>query len=177
MPVEAEMYKLLKDIVVPLAAPLIAITTLLLFAHNERTRFEIAAEHKVDARAGAVKRDLEILLATYAPYAVQVSVTMDANRIKMIDDTSERLFGEIYRDPLVYKKYFKGKHLPLLLSELEVRLKDEREDAKSDLFIYFALLALLSEIENDEQKKTEINLALDEFVKAKPEWSPFIEKQ
>jgi len=165
------MYEILKDIVVPLGAPLVAIITLLLFVSNERKKYLIEAEYKVHARAGAIKRDLEIMLETYKAHVgyQEASGKIDSKRVKMIEETSDRLFQQIYQDSLVYDMYLKYEGIPLLLSELEVRLRDPCEEAKNDPFLYFSFLRLLSLLEDDKEKKANYESACNLFVKNNPD--------
>ena len=172
------MYEIVKDIIIPLVAPSIAVFGLILFGRNERKRIQIAYDHKIAAKAEAIKRDLEILLQTYITHVAYISNngTADQKRISVISETADRVLKEIQADSLVYVKYLKSKNTPLLLSELEVRLKDDSQESKNDTFLHFAFAKLLYLIEDDKGKKTEWDSICQAHLKANLKlFSPFME--
>ena len=132
-----DFYGLAKDILVPLAVPIVLASSLIVTFYFDRRRVRREQENEIENAARVIYRDAFFLREQYNVMLItwHYNKKIDPERYTVIESTSERIFKNLYGNPAVYKRYFKGFHLeiqkntlnykklPYVLSELEIRIK------------------------------------------------------
>lgn len=145
-------YEIIKDIIVPVSSPLIAALALITVVKQERYKIRAKQNFDLQRSVNAVEREVLLLREAYQLIGIQLKQggTLESERIQTFEESSDRLFKVFHESPAVYDEYFaknKSKliklRLPLLFSELQIKLRQVKTAKVIDPFILFALYLLL----------------------------------
>ena len=160
-------YEILKDIIVPALAPLVAVMALVFAARLERQKFLAQREHDLQISIDAAEREVLFLREAYQLIGLKLvcNEPVEPERIKCFEESVERFFNVIHGSPAIYegyfsknKKYIKTPRLPLLISELEIKLRQLTRTKKIDDFVLFALYLLIYARKNPGSDSEEIDI-------------------
>ncbi|SHI27220.1 hypothetical protein [Pollutimonas bauzanensis] len=147
-----DLYIFGKEILVPLVSPLIAVLTLVTYAHRERRKMVVQADIELRKSVHALERDVLALREAYQLVALKMhhGETVEPERIKVIEEISDRIFKRFGEMPVVYDKYFskpkakiRSDRIPLLLTEMQIRLRLLPKATKVENIVLFGLYLLL----------------------------------
>jgi len=147
-----DVYTFSKDLVVPLVSPLIAVLTLVIYAKQERRKIAVQTDTDLKKAVHAVERDVLSLREAYQLVALKIAhgETVEPERVKVIEETSDRIFKRFSEVPAVYDQYFskpkakiRADRIPLLLTEMQIRLRLLSKATKPENILLFGLYLLL----------------------------------
>lgn len=161
-----DFYTISKELLIPLVSPLIAILTLIIYAKQERRKIAVQVDIDLKKAIHAVERDVLSLREAYQVVSLMAvrGETIEPERIAVINEITDRIFKKLSETPAIYDQYFskvKAKiqtdRIPLLLTELQIRLRLLAKSPKKDNIILFGLYMLLyartpSNSDTEEQK-------------------------
>jgi hypothetical protein len=149
---------ILKDIVIPLASPLIAVVTLLLFLRQELAKVKIQREFKFDSLVKSIYIDLQYLRDMYQMYGLELKTNHapSPGREDEIIAIAKRIYRKFFEEPGNFFQYFSmveyntpDNNLFLLLGEFKIRIDTLKGKNKFDDFILFSIYTLLYLYEED----------------------------
>jgi hypothetical protein len=147
-----DLYTFSKEILVPLVSPLIAVLTLVIYAKQERRKIAVQADVDLRKSVHALERDVLSLREAYQLVALKFThgETVEPERIKVIEETADRIFKRFGEMPAVYDQYFskpkakiRSDRVPLLLTEMQIRLRLLSKATKPENIVLFGLYLLL----------------------------------
>ena len=156
---------ILKDVIIPILSPLIAVLTLILFVRHERKKLELKRKEEINQIAKSIYRDLLYLREQWQLFGLGI-ITKKAEskeeRIELLRKIFERIRKNIFEKPEIWETYFsniktrvKDNKIFLLLGEMEINFA--RKDLQYNDFILYAIYKLLSYWEKDKIKKEELD--------------------
>lgn len=161
-----DLYSASKDFIIPLASPTIAILTLITYAKQERRKMLVQSDLDIKRSVHAAERDLLLLRESYQLFSLKLKTNepIEPERIELIKETAERLFGHFTKSPVMYEAFFsKNKinirmdRMPLLLSEVQLwfrRLHLAQEPSPLVLFgLYLLIFARVDSGQDAEEIK------------------------
>jgi len=181
------MYDIMKDIIVPVLSPLVAVLTLIFVAKQERKKIDSQRNHELQSAVNAAEREVFLMRESYEKIGLKIvsSEEVEPERIASFDESRERFFKQFHESPSLYEEYFsknkpklKLDRMTLLFAELEIKLKQVLTSTSIDNVILFALYILLyaRKDEGDDQEEIDIlNMIYEsspDFYKAW--WEPVI---
>ena len=157
---------ILKDVIIPLLSPLIAVLTLILFVWHERKKLELKSKEEVNQIAKSIYRDLLYLRDQWELFGAEIRLTekpeRKEERIELLRNIFERIRKNIFEKPEIWEIYFsdiktkvKDNKIFLLLGEMEIDFA--RKNLQFNDFILYAIYKLLSLWEPDKNKKVELD--------------------
>ena len=174
-----ELYDLTKDLVIPVASPIIAAAALIITIVIESKRIRKNQYKNLFLATAGLYRDLDWAWQQYKVRAGELELKQPTPpaRVREIKDAWDRVFQRIFSDPATlegfYQQYLtntKG-NLMLLLSEVKVRLDKVGDDGAGleDHLLLLALHNLLWLCEKDEAKLAEHRQVMDLIVEQNPD--------
>jgi hypothetical protein len=170
---------IIKDVLIPVLSPFVAVLTLALFVRQERRKLTIQRETELDIAARSIYRDLRLLRDEYQLLGLMIGKgeSVEAERISTIQNTSQRIFKYLLEDPAVFEVYFlkpkarvKRTKLPLLLGELQIKLTTSTTSLKIDTFVLFGVYLLLYIYDKNPKSSLETQQILDQIAETSPEF-------
>ena len=156
---------ILKDVIIPLLSPLIAVLTLILFVWHERKKLELKSKEEVNQIAKSIYRDLLYLREQWELFGLEKITQKEESkeeRIELLRKIFERIRKNIFEKPEIWETYFsdiktkvKDNKIFLLLGEMEIDFA--RKDFQYNDFILYAIYKLLYLWEKDRNKKEELD--------------------
>lgn len=157
--------EILKDFIIPILSPLIAVVTFILFVRHERKKLELEKKEEINQIAKSIYRDLLYLREQWQLFGVEVQrgeIEFKEERIELLRKIFERIRKNIFEKPEMWEIYFsnietkvKDNKIFLLLGEMESGFA--KNDIQFNEFILYAIYKLLSYWEKDNNNKKEIN--------------------
>ncbi|MFA9441431.1 hypothetical protein ACDA63_17520 [Uliginosibacterium sp. sgz301328] len=146
------LYQISKDLLIPLVSPSIAVLTLVIYAKQERRKIAVQADVDLKKSVHALERDVLALREAYQLVGLKQAAgeVVEPERIKVIEETAERIFKRFSDTPAIYDRYFshpkaqiRTDRIPLLLTEMQIRLRTLAASKSPDHVILFGLYLLL----------------------------------
>ena len=155
---------ILKDAIIPLLSPLIAVVTLILFVRHERKKLELKRKEEVNQIAKSIYRDLLYLREQWQLFGLETREKKEdykEERIDLLRDIFKRIRKNIFDKPEIWEIYFTNiktrvddNKIFLLLGEMEIDFA--RKNLEFNKFIFYAIYKLLYYWEKDINKKEEL---------------------
>ncbi len=147
-----DLYMFGKEILVPLVSPLIAVLTLIIYAKQERRKIAVQTDTDLKKSVHAVERDVLFLREAYQLVGLMMArgEPVEPERIKVIEEASDRIFKHFNEAPAVYDQYFsrpkakiRSDRIPLLLNEMHIHFRLLSKSTKPENILLFGLYLLL----------------------------------
>jgi hypothetical protein len=146
------IYEATKDILVPLLSPLVAALAIIFAVKQERQKLRAQHEHTLQGQVRAAERELLTLREMCQHMALQLrqGEPLAPERVAVYEESCGRLFKVFHDSPAAYDEFFskrrpkiKEARLPLLITELETRMRQLRLSKELDTLVLFGLYLLL----------------------------------
>lgn len=178
------IYDFAKEILVPLLAPTVAASSLIITFRLDRRRIRREHENQIENAARAIYRDALSLRHQYAKLVMSWHDRKEIapERYDLIESTGERIIKNLYDNPFVYERYFQGFQFKVpqdkpnkegilsLLGEMEIGLKSMRRVKEPNNIFIFGYELLIYAGANNKETRDKAERYLLGFIKDNPEY-------
>ncbi len=154
------IYDILKDVVIPILSPMLAVITFLLFFWQEKKKASLQSKYQLDSGANSVLRDVILFREAYQLFSLSIQPTNNITNqhVLQLKELYSKLHNSITQNPDVFHVYIKKgysdaskNNLPLLMIELQRKIASLTTSSKIDNFILFGTYTFLYLFESENE--------------------------
>lgn len=178
------MYPLIKEIVIPLISPLVAVLTFILFAKRERGKLEMQRKSELRKISQVIRLESDAVREAYQLFGIERKMGQEptTGQVDIIKEGFPRLLKSIKDHPDLLSEKLSQQHnviesrIFLLFSKAEADVKDLKKDSQISEIVLFSLYVIIFLFSNQGARKESREvidaIALTDFQFFQTFWRP-----